>query len=265
MWMTDYYKQLTMDNLLKAAGTAWPSTVYLAMSTAIGAPDDDTVPSEVSGGSYVRVAITFGSNVDGTSVNTAAVAFAAPTADWGTVQSLWITDTGPSSGGKAIFGENICAHVVKNMDAAPNFPVGVIMPSLKGLLSWISNYYAEKVMDNLLKGSSNTMPASVWLAMSTVLGAPDDDSIPTEVSGGAYARKQITFASNVDGTSVNSSAVAMPAPTADWGTVQSLWIADASGSGQAIFGNNICARVVRKGDTAPSFPTGSILAAIKGA
>jgi len=73
--------------------TAW----YLGLFTA--APGEAGGGTEVSGGAYVREAVTFSVSGDA-ATNTAAIEFAVATADWGTITHVAVFDA--STGGDQI-------------------------------------------------------------------------------------------------------------------------------------------------------------------
>ena len=131
------------------------------------------------------------------------------------------------------------------------------------MISGLSDYWEAIVMDALVKGSAITPPASVWLGLfTTTILKSYDIGTPTEVTGGSYARVQLTFASWSAGFSLTSAAATFPAPTAAWGTVVAWAICDASSSGHIVFFENICGLVIANGDPALSFKAKQIKAAL---
>lgn len=91
-----YLKNKVLDHYLGQTAYVQP-TPYLGLYTT--APTDAGGGTEVSGGSYARVAAGgfFGSAVSGASANTSDIEFAQATANWGTVKAFGVFDT--SSGG----------------------------------------------------------------------------------------------------------------------------------------------------------------------
>ena len=83
----------TFTNSAVARPTAW----YLGLFTA--APGEAGGGTEVSGGSYVREAVTFSVTGD-TATNTAAVEWPVATASWGTITHIAVYDA--STGGNQI-------------------------------------------------------------------------------------------------------------------------------------------------------------------
>jgi hypothetical protein len=94
--------------------------------------------------------------------------------------------------------------------------------------------YANNVVLNLFFGSTSyTPPATLYLGLSQI--AANKLGMFVEPPGGGYARVPITnnatnFPSATGGTKSNATVFTFPAPTADWGTVQSLFITDGAGS-----------------------------------
>lgn len=104
--------------------------LYAALFTA--APSDSGGGTEVSGGSYARVAVqpldanwTAVSATDGLTDNAADIIFPAPTANWGSVTHLGIFDR--LTGGNLMFhGALATAKTVNNGDPAPKFSTGAL-------------------------------------------------------------------------------------------------------------------------------------------
>lgn len=112
------------------AGAAKPATLYAGLSTA--ACNDAGFGTEVTGGSYARVAMTANSTNfpgptanDGTVTNGAAITFPAPTANWGVVTHWFIADA--SSAGNLLWCAALTvSKTVNNGDAAPSFGIGAL-------------------------------------------------------------------------------------------------------------------------------------------
>jgi hypothetical protein len=109
----------------------------------------------------------------------------------------------------------------------------------------LSNYLENKVLDHILGRTSYTMP-TVYLALYTV--APTDSTSGTEVSGGSYARKAVSFNASSSGTATNSANVDFTGmPTA---TVVAVAVCDALTSGNIlVYGSLTSSRSVTSGDT----------------
>jgi len=113
--LTDTYENSIIDWLMRGQSLTPPATGYVALFTTC--PTDSTAGTEVSGGSYARVAIaaslanwagtqsagstTASSGTGGTTSNNGAITFPTATADWGTVNCFGYMSA--LSGGTLIF------------------------------------------------------------------------------------------------------------------------------------------------------------------
>ena len=121
-----------------AAGTG-PTTLYVALLTA--APSDTGGGTEVSGGSYARVAVTSSlanwagtqsagsttasSGTGGTTSNNNAITFPAPSANWGVVTHVGIYDAS-SAGNLLVWTGLTTSKTVNSGDAAPSFAAAAL-------------------------------------------------------------------------------------------------------------------------------------------
>lgn len=118
-------------------------------------------------------------------------------------------------------------------------------------------YLENKALDIVLGGASWTSPTTVYIALSTAaFSSASTGSSLTEVSGGSYARVAVTNNSTnwpnaSSGAKANGAVFTFPAATANWGTVQSFYIIDASSGGNALYGADLTtSRTINSGDTA---------------
>jgi hypothetical protein len=85
--ISNYLKDAILNHILRGnvVGTslAQPTTVYVALFTTD--PTDAGTGTEVSGGSYARVPVTFGSPSGGLVSNDTLIEMPVATADWGNV------------------------------------------------------------------------------------------------------------------------------------------------------------------------------------
>jgi len=97
--LSDYLENKLLDATLKNTAFTSPSTVYAALF--LTDPTDAGTGTEVSGVSYARKAMAFGSASGGTSLNTALVQFDQATTDWGTINYFALFDA--STGGNLLY------------------------------------------------------------------------------------------------------------------------------------------------------------------
>jgi len=95
----------------------------------------------------------------------------------------------------------------------------------------LSNTFETTTLTWLLTADAATRPTAWYLALYTA--APSDAGGGTEVSGGSYARKAVSFTVSGD-TASNSAAVEFDVATAAWGTISHVGVFDASSGGNLI-------------------------------
>ncbi len=134
--MTDYLENKLADHLFRTTTFTQPSILGIALYTA--APGETGGGTEVTGGSYARVANNpANANWNGTHGNTTgassgtgglvdnagAITFPTPSANWGTVTHFSILDN-TTGGNMLIYGALTASKTINNGDPAPSFPAG---------------------------------------------------------------------------------------------------------------------------------------------
>jgi hypothetical protein len=91
--ISNYLEDALINGTLRGTTFTAPAAVYVSLHTAD--PTDAGTGTEVSGGSYIRQAATFGAPSNGVSTTTADVTFPQATASWGTIGwiGIWDADT----------------------------------------------------------------------------------------------------------------------------------------------------------------------------
>ena len=112
---TNYLENAIINHVLRAIALASPATVYVGLFTA--APGEAGGGTEVTGGSYARVAVTFVAPTDGATDNSADVTFPTATANWGTVTHFAIFDA-LTLGNMLYYGALTTARTVNSGDQA---------------------------------------------------------------------------------------------------------------------------------------------------
>ncbi len=137
--LTDFAENKIVDATLRGQALGAPATFHVALYTTC--PTDSTAGTEVTGGSYARVAVTSSlanwagtqsagsttasSGTGGTTSNNAAITFPAPTANWGVVTCVGWMDA--SSGGNLwIYTALAVNKTINNGDAAPSFAISAL-------------------------------------------------------------------------------------------------------------------------------------------
>lgn len=137
--MSDYLENKLVDLTLRGQAFTAPATLYVSLHTT--ATTDAGGGTEVSGGSYARVAVTASlanfagtqsagsttasSGTGGATSNNNTITFPSPTGNWGTVSHFAIWDA--STAGNMLFhGALTTAKTVNNGDAAPSFAAAAL-------------------------------------------------------------------------------------------------------------------------------------------
>jgi hypothetical protein len=92
--ISNYLENALINGTLRATTFTAPAAVYVSLHTAD--PTDAGSGTEVSGGSYVRQAATFGAPSNGASTTTADITYPQATASYGTVTHIGIFDASTS-------------------------------------------------------------------------------------------------------------------------------------------------------------------------
>jgi hypothetical protein len=137
--LSNYAENKIIDQLFRGQAFTFPTTLYVGLYTA--APSETGGGTEVSGGSYARVAVTANmtnwagtqaagsttasSGTSGTTSNNIAVTFPAPTASWGVITSVGIFDAA-TAGNMLIYGNLTISKTVNNGDSAPTFQASAL-------------------------------------------------------------------------------------------------------------------------------------------
>lgn len=123
-----------------------------------------------------------------------------------------------------------------------------------------SDYMENKVLD-IIGGTAFSAPTDIYVALYTA--APTDAGGGTEVSGGSYARKQVTNNSTnwpaaSGGAKSNGTDIVFATPTANWGTIVAFALFDAVAGNMLYWGLVTPNKTVNNGDPAPKFAAGDL-------
>ena len=138
----DYLRNKVVDFLFRAQALSPPATMYVALFTT-NPTHLVSSGTEVSGGSYARVAVTSalanwagtqsagsttassGTAASAVTSNNGAVTFPSPTANWGVVTGFAIFDAS-TAGNMLFFGPLSVSKTINNGDAAPSFAAAAL-------------------------------------------------------------------------------------------------------------------------------------------
>lgn len=124
--LSNYLENALVNHVLRNTAYTSPAAVYVGLFTAVTDAEAGT-GTEVTGGSYARVAATFSAPSNGATSNSGAVTFPTATADWGNCTYFAIFDA--SSGGNAL-------SAIKALTNARNVLNGDTISFATGELDW---------------------------------------------------------------------------------------------------------------------------------
>ena len=114
-------------------------------------------------------------------------------------------------------------------------------------MSAASDYVENLALNWLLTDGAAARPTAWYIGLHTA--DVTDAGTGTEVSGGSYVRKAVTFSVTND-TASNSATVTFDAATANWGTITHVAVWDAETSGNVLFhGAVTTSKTIETGDT----------------
>ena len=124
-----------------------------------------------------------------------------------------------------------------------------------------SDYLENELLDHVFMTGDYASPTNLYIALCKSTIAEDDtgSTLPSEFSGGSYARKACTTWDTASGGATeNSQPITFDQATADWGVVTDFAIVDHLTTGKLIaFGKLNTTKDIQSGDTA-KFATGDI-------
>ena len=127
-FLTDYSNNKVLDGLFGAVPFTAPATLYFGLSRSSASKAG--VVSEPNGGAYARVALAndlarFPAASGGTKTNAAVINFAIPSADWGSITSVFIADS--ATGGNVLAMADLPAvKTILTGSPAPSIAVGAL-------------------------------------------------------------------------------------------------------------------------------------------
>ena len=118
----------------------------------------------------------------------------------------------------------------------------------------MSDYLEAQILNLIFRTQVAWKPPAVYIALFTA--APSDSGGGPEVSGGSYARVQVTQADaqwnapTTGGLTDNVNEITFTTATGSWGTVTHVGIFDAVSAGNLLFHGALTAsKTVGNGDT----------------
>lgn len=127
---------------------------------------------------------------------------------------------------------------------------------------FLTDLVNNKVLDCFFGGSEINPPPALYIGLSLMRSYKG--GYVSEPSGGSYARVAVTndpghFPAACAGTKANAEAIAFPSPLEGWGTIQSVFVADAPSGGNVLAMADLPApRTIDGGDAAPTIAVNAL-------
>ena len=127
---------------------------------------------------------------------------------------------------------------------------------------FFTRYANDRILD-LIFGRTLFDPPEVLYAGLSLAGA-NRSGVVAEPVGGGYARVAVgndlvSFTEAERGAKSNAAVIRFPPPEADWGLIQSLFLADAAEGGNVLAMTDLSTRrIVSKGGPAAKVPIGAM-------
>jgi len=122
MAKSNYLASKIYQAALKATAFTGAATLYVSLHTA---DPGQTGTSEVSGNGYARVAVTFGTDTNGSGASNVDVKFTGPTpAAWGTITHVGVWDA--ATLGNFYYHNALTNPIATSIGVDVDFPVGSI-------------------------------------------------------------------------------------------------------------------------------------------
>ncbi len=103
-------------------------------------------------------------------------------------------------------------------------------------MSQASNYLEEAILNYFFRNQVVAQPTTIYLAL--YINDPTDADTGTEVSGGGYSRKQVTFGAPVQTGDKcvisNNAKIEFDIATTDWGNVSHWGLRTAASGGSLL-------------------------------
>jgi hypothetical protein len=127
---------------------------------------------------------------------------------------------------------------------------------------FLTDLVNNKVLDCFFGGVAIASPPTLYVGLS--LTKSYKGGYVSEPVGGSYSRVAVPndlthFLAASGGTKSNATAIAFPSPSAGWGSILSVFIADASSGGNVLAMADLpAARTINSGDPAPTIAVNAL-------
>lgn len=127
---------------------------------------------------------------------------------------------------------------------------------------FFTDYSNNKVLDQFFGAVAFTPPGTLYVGLSQSTSNKAGSIV--EPTGGGYARIAVansltTFPAAAAGTKSNAGVIAFPSPSGAWGTLQSVFLADAAVGGNVLAMADLAtSKTINAGAPAPTIAAGAL-------
>lgn len=131
------------------------------------------------------------------------------------------------------------------------------------MAGFVTDLVNNKVLDAIFGGEDLERTSTLHIGLT--LKEANKSGFVAEPTGGGYARASVvndlrTWPAAIGGAKANATSILFPAPTADWGWVVGVFVADAAAGGNVLAMADLRRPVyIRGGQAAPSISVGALL------
>ena len=130
------------------------------------------------------------------------------------------------------------------------------------MAGFLTDYVNNKVLDCFFGGLAIKPPPALYIGLSS--GRSSKSGSVSEPSGGSYSRVAVAndldhFPTASGGTKFNMTAISFPTPSASWGQVLSVFIADSPVEGHVLAMADLpSSRTINFGDLPPTIAVNAL-------
>lgn len=127
---------------------------------------------------------------------------------------------------------------------------------------FFTDFMNNKILDMVFGATPYTPLATLYVGLSR--SASSRTGTISEPTGGNYARVPVAntlvnFPASSGGSKSNTAVITFPAPTAGWGTIQSLFVADSASGGNLLAMADLATpRTIHAGAAAATVAAGAL-------
>ena len=241
--LSDFMENKLLDHLANVAFTP-AASIFVALCTAdpTDAGTGASMSEVANANAYARAAVTFGAAASRRVVQSGAVTFPQATGPWGTISHWALVSTGTHGAGDMYAYGSFTTPFAPVNGNTPTIPSGELEVEISATAggAGFTDYLVHNWLNRAFRNQAFAKPAT-YVGLATAVQSDATTTPTSEVSTAAtnYARVLVnvnggaspTWDLSVGGTLDNTHAITFPVPSASWGLVVSMFLADSATPG----------------------------------